>query len=424
MERFIERNLEDSEQNINDVAPPTNDGNSDTDSVSTDNSVDYNIFRFVRNSFLYLVRCVVAFLAGFFHSVAPDVLTLEATISWVQHLFGHIGYNRLDKYVNLDGALCDEKEAHLHNDNDDDIDDNDYHNINDCNDDSSDSSVSSQDNRERDKNNENAYKAVNAENNEHNEEVIVDVRNVSDSDSDNISDEDKFDVSKGFEATNHLRLQQRPGRIHPFDNKGKSTKSSNKSKKNTETRSAATTVTAIPIAASAPPVATASDRFKYKSAILDAFRHDIDEEYMETLAWIEKQKRVIPTYYILCQMVSAEMNERIHKCFRIKNNAISALLAIVAYLIPFSHLFTGVGLIYWYIVAEKYVIFLLVCAGVWTKQCVDGYDLNGESLTGLEDVEYNNDNDPDYKNRGFYVFVTQACQRNQGMFEMYVYEYV
>ena len=120
-------------------------------------------------------------------------------------------------------------------------------------------------------------------------------------------------------------------------------------------------------------------------------------------------------------MVIAEMNENIRRYIRVKSNVISALLTIMVYLMPFSHLLTGVGLIYWYIVAEKYVIFLLVCAGIWTKQCVDGYDLDGESLTGLEDVEYNNDNDPDYKLRGFHLFVNEACQQNEGVF--YIYKY-
>ena len=407
VERFIERDLEATEKNDN---LETNDGHSDVDSISTDDSDDDDIFRLAYNFYMYVVNCVADFLASCFHFVSPDVLTLEATISWVQHLFGHIGYNKLDQYVNLN-EIAAEENAQLH-------DNNDYHDINDDN--SSDSSKNDQGYRETDKNNENDDEDVHVEKEENSEEVVVDVRNVSDSDSDNISDEDKFDVSKGFEATDHLRLQQRTGRMHPFENKGKVMNHSNISKKDTETRGAVTTASAVSIAASAPPVATVSDRFKYKSAIFDAFRHNKDEEYIEALAWMEKQKRVIPTYYVLCQMVSAEMNEGMHKCLRIKSNAISALLTIVAYLVPLSHLFTGVGIIYWFIVAEKYLIFLLVCAGIWTKQCVDGYDLNGESLTGLEDVEYNNDNDPDYKKRGFYVFVTEACEQNEGIFDMYL----
>ena len=54
--------------------------------------------------------------------------------------------------------------------------------------------------------------------------------------------------------------------------------------------------------------------------------------------------------------------------------------------------------------------FLFVSVGIWVKPCVDGYDLNGESLAGLEDVEYNNDNDSDHNLRGFSLFVTDSIE--------------
>ena len=57
------------------------------------------------------------------------------------------------------------------------------------------------------------------------------------------------------------------------------------------------------------------------------------------------------------------------------NKVIWWILCPFVYLVPIGHVFTEIGVIYWYIVVEKYVIFLFVCTGFWTEQCVEGYDM-------------------------------------------------
>ena len=301
---------------------------------------------------------------------SPDLWILQFTISWILHLFKGLGHNKLDKYVSL------EEKGEEMNDN------------------SSDSDSSDSDGNE----DQDADKVKKDDNEGGDEVAIVDMSNASDADSDVGSDEDKFDASAGVVAIDKL-LSQRTGACPSPKMTSKNTK--NKKKDGTSEHIAATTT----------PV---SDRFEYKSAIFDLFRRNKDEELVETLAWIDKQKRGIPTYYMLCRMVKAEMIRTISNVFGVKHEALSFFLSVIAYLIPFSHVLTGVGVLNWFLVAEKYLIFLFVSVGIWVKPCVDGYDLNGESLAGLEDVEYNNDNDPDHNLRGFYMFVTESIEGGFG----------
>ena len=316
---------------------------------------------------------------------SPDLWILQFTISWILHLFKGLGHNKLDKYVSL------EEKGEEMNDNDDN---------------SSSSSSSNNNSSDSDGNeDQDADKVKKDDDGEGDEVAIIDISNASDVDSDVGSDEDKFDVNASVIAIDKL-LSQRTGAYPSPKIASKNTKNKRKKKKKKKKDGASEH-----IASATTPV---SDRFEYKSAIFDLFRRNKDEELVETLAWIDKQKRGIPTYYMLCRMVKAEMIRTISNVFGVKHEALSFFLSVIAYLIPFSHVLTGVGVLNWFLVAEKYLIFLFVSVGIWVKPCVDGYDLNGESLAGLEDVEYNNDNDPDHNLRGFYMFVTESVEGGFG----------
>lgn len=69
--------------------------------------------------------------------------------------------------------------------------------------------------------------------------------------------------------------------------------------------------------------------------------------------------------------------------------------------ITLFQLCTEVGIVHWLIVTEKYLIFFLVSAGIWTDQCVAGYDLMNAMNFTLGDVDIRNDDfDVDYTFRG------------------------
>ena len=150
--------------------------------------------------------------------------------------------------------------------------------------------------------------------------------------------------------------------------------------------------------------------FKYKSALLDQLRMGAKLELIEKLVWLEKQKLVIANYIVLCRMVHEEMIRNIKEYFKLENLwilfIVRCLSVSLAYLVPWPfHFTTQVGVVYWFIVVEKYKIFLYVCMGIWTKQCFDGYNLGGDSLAGLEDIEYDDETDPLYERRGFIQYI-------------------
>lgn len=61
---------------------------------------------------------------------------------------------------------------------------------------------------------------------------------------------------------------------------------------------------------------------------------------------------------------------------------------------------TEVGLLFWFIALEKYFIFLLVSLGIWSDQCVDGYNLDLLSKKKIDEgVKFNNTNDPNFEYR-------------------------
>ena len=61
--------------------------------------------------------------------------------------------------------------------------------------------------------------------------------------------------------------------------------------------------------------------------------------------------------------------------------------------IPVGHLCTRVGRCIWSIVIRKYWIFLKVCLGIWTDECIIAYNLRDERLLRIDDeIDVGEDN--------------------------------
>ena len=129
--------------------------------------------------------------------------------------------------------------------------------------------------------------------------------------------------------------------------------------------------------------------------------------------WLKQQRRALPTYRDLCRMIQISVEKRVCNAWNIPYNekgfirrCISFMIIIFSYFIPLLHLFSEEGWVHWFLVFEKYFILLLVCIGVWTNQCIEGYGLDeSESIyESLKDIPYiwDDENDPLYHRRGLY----------------------
>lgn len=132
----------------------------------------------------------------------------------------------------------------------------------------------------------------------------------------------------------------------------------------------------------------AEPRFKYDSILWSPFRTGTPDEHV---VWEEEMAKSIPNYFMLCHLVYTELMARFEavegtgltgwRCvFQLPflRAPVSIFAFVVAYLLPFGHLTTPVGHVFWEIVVRKLFVFIQVCVGIWTDEAVEGYDLEQE----------------------------------------------
>ena len=140
------------------------------------------------------------------------------------------------------------------------------------------------------------------------------------------------------------------------------------------------------------------NKSRAKTEIKNIYRIDDDENYANE--WKTRCENSLPKYVSLCREVYRELSSRWCDKFcrfcekgcmsRESNrtgdyygNIIMFILvkllqyfaSFLSYGFPIGHLFTEIGIVYWYVVVEKLFIFCLVCSGVWFDQCLEAYDL-------------------------------------------------
>jgi hypothetical protein len=115
------------------------------------------------------------------------------------------------------------------------------------------------------------------------------------------------------------------------------------------------------------------DKMQHAKVMSSMFRPHSEEE---NNSWLKIQADSLPSYYEFCNRVHMDLYQMCNiQGASNSNKFIWWILCPFVYLVPIGHVFTEIGVIYWYIVVEKYVIFLFVCTGFWTEQCVEGYDM-------------------------------------------------
>ena len=117
------------------------------------------------------------------------------------------------------------------------------------------------------------------------------------------------------------------------------------------------------------------------SVIMEQFKvfYKEDRRPSEILEWTHRNRSSLPKYISLCRLTFEELEDRAVYGLYLENeyfiSFLRGLFFVITYVFPIGHFFTAIGLAYWYIVVEKYFIFLLICLGIWTDQCVEGYDM-------------------------------------------------
>ncbi len=90
------------------------------------------------------------------------------------------------------------------------------------------------------------------------------------------------------------------------------------------------------------------------------------------MGWKELHSNNIPTYYKLCKCV---VNEIItHNHVQTNNYFVIGLIDVLAF-IGIAQFATDIGQQSWQLVLKKYILFIRVCAGIWTPEAVVGYGL-------------------------------------------------
>lgn len=100
------------------------------------------------------------------------------------------------------------------------------------------------------------------------------------------------------------------------------------------------------------------------------------------LGWKELHSNNLPTYYKLCKCVAHELiGKYVHR-----SNIIAVGLIYFFAFVGIAQFFTNIGQQSWQLVSKKYLLFILVCAGIWTPEAVVGYGLE-QILTDYVDKD-------------------------------------
>ena len=164
-------------------------------------------------------------------------------------------------------------------------------------------------------------------------------------------------------------------------------------------------------------------RFSHKSIIWSPYRKGTPDEFA---AWVKRNDDSMPTYFVLCHIVYLTMMQAFMSIVGTGNSAwimlidlpfikkIPEVLAfIVAYLLPGGHIFSSCGRAMWWIVAKKIYIYILVCLGVWTDDCVVGYDLENESKLRIkEDIDASADSMEDHSEHDDATLLTRMNSKH------------
>ncbi len=84
-------------------------------------------------------------------------------------------------------------------------------------------------------------------------------------------------------------------------------------------------------------------------------------------------RRRLPPYYRLCFIVQAELQATIRIVYTLR--PIAAPLSYILAFLGIGHALTIVGRSNWLVVIRKYIIFLCACAGLWTDNSYEAYDI-------------------------------------------------
>ena len=141
--------------------------------------------------------------------------------------------------------------------------------------------------------------------------------------------------------------------------------------------------------------------YHFPTPLLSPYRCSKKKEDQE---WIRISQSRMPSYFELSEMVHDEMTRAAVKFAQCEEESylcklIHRVSSVSSYFI-FCHLFTEVGAVHWFVVFEKYIIFIFVSFGVWNDRCVDSYDLENETKKKIDEFnEFNDTNDPNHEFR-------------------------
>ncbi len=85
------------------------------------------------------------------------------------------------------------------------------------------------------------------------------------------------------------------------------------------------------------------------------------------------RRRRLPSYYRLCFMVQDELWATIRIVYTLR--PIASPLSYILAILSICHALTAVGRSNWLIVIRKYIIFFCACAGLWTNNSYEAYDI-------------------------------------------------
>ena len=162
--------------------------------------------------------------------------------------------------------------------------------------------------------------------------------------------------------------------------------------------------------------------YRLGSSITESFKKPTDKQKEdEGVEWNRWESHSLPAHITLCNMVHQEMTNYLCLLLNAGNNAfvrnaVSFFGALFSYVLP-AHLFTDVGRVFWYIVLEKYFIFLLVSIGIWTDQCVEGFNIQELIQKGVDSsVVLDYEIDADYRYRALALYRQDKRLQNEDAF--------
>ena len=97
-----------------------------------------------------------------------------------------------------------------------------------------------------------------------------------------------------------------------------------------------------------------------------------DNKYINK--WRNEMLRTLPSYSYLCSVIFNDLDKRIDDhTFYVPKRYVLPLVQIIS-LTVIGHMFTQTGRAAWFLVVRKFLLFLIMCCGLWTDELFDCYE--------------------------------------------------